>query len=530
MTQQSLTQRSFTQNSRRDFFRQIGAGMVAASVGSQLADELGFSTAFAADGPESLSFGRLEPLVALMQETPAARILPALSERLRQGTSIRDLVAAAALANSRAFGGEDYIGFHTLMAMPPALAMSGEMAEAQRALPVFKVLYRNTHRIQERGGRANEVLRPVAAGTLPEGRTSAEVLREHARGRNIDQAERSLAAIAASDADEAFNSLLHTVQDAAEVHRTVLAHRAWDLVGIIGREQALTLLRNSLRYCVRAENQRRYVEQLAPVRALLPRLLDQHRLASRAPGNRAPDDAWVQQFSTTLFTSTADQAADAVAAALAEGMAPDAIGEAISLAANQLVLRDDGRPANQAQPNRGIGSVHGDSIGVHASDSANAWRGMARVANNRNKAACLILAGYQVAKDRGDRGGNFATWQPYPRAEALERMTAREPAALLREAEDAIRNRDQARAAAAIHRYGETGQPARAAFDLLLKYAVSEDGALHAEKYYRTAAEDFQVTRAAFRWRHVVALARVTASAYGQPAPGYEEACRLVRG
>jgi hypothetical protein len=518
------------QKSRREFFRQVGAGMVAASVGSHLANELGFSTAFAADGPETLSFGRLEPLVALMQETPAARLLPALSERLRQGTSMRDLVAAAALANSRAFGGEDYIGFHTLMAMPPALAMSAEMPEAQRALPVFKVLYRNTARIQERGGRANEVLRPVAAATLPEGRSSAAVLREQARGRNMDQAERSLAAITARDPDEAFNSLLETVQDATEVHRTVLAHRAWDLVGIIGRDQALTLLRNSLRYCIRAENQQRYVEIFSPARALLPRLMDQHRLASREPGNRAPDDAWIQQFSNTLFSSTPDQAADAVAAALAEGMAPDAIGEAISLTANQLVLRDEGRPQNQTAPNRGLGSVHGDGIGVHASDSANAWRGMARAANNRNKAACLILAGYQVAKDRGDRGGNFATWQPYPRAEALERMTAREPAALLREAEDAIRNREQPRAAAAIHRYGELGHPVRAAFDLLLKYAVSEDGALHAEKYYRTTSDDFQATRAAYRWRHVVALARVTASAYGQPAPGYEEACRLVRG
>ena len=49
-------------------------------------------------------------------------------------------------------------------------------------------------------------------------------------------------------------------------------------------------------------------------------------------------------------------------------------------------------------------------------------------------------------------------------------------------------------------------------FDLLLKYAVSEDGALHAEKYYRTAREEFAATRPAFRWRQLVALARVTAS------------------
>jgi hypothetical protein len=66
-------------------------------------------------------------------------------------------------------------------------------------------------------------------------------------------------------------------------------------------------------------------------------------------------------------------------------------------------------------------------------------------------------------------------------------------------------------------------------FDLLLKYALSEDGALHAEKYYRTVVEEYHATRPAFRWRQVIALARVTASAFGQPAPGHEEACRLLR-
>ena len=41
----------------------------------------------------------------------------------------------------------------------------------------------------------------------------------------------------------------------------------------------------------------------------------------------------------TINKSTQEQAADAVAAALAEGMDPEAVGEAISLTANQLVLR-----------------------------------------------------------------------------------------------------------------------------------------------------------------------------------------------
>ena len=65
--------------------------------------------------------------------------------------------------------------------------------------------------------------------------------------------------------------------------------------------------------------------------------------------------------------------------------------------------------------------------------------------------------------------------------------------------------------------------------DVLLRHGVSEDGALHAEKYYRTVTEEFAVTRPAFRWRHLVGLARVTASEYGRPAPGYAEARQLLK-
>src|SRR5262245_46901806 len=95
------------QQSRREFLRDVGTGVVVASVGSSLAADLGFSSAFANEGPERLTFGQLEPLVSLMQETPAVRLIPQLVERMRRGTELRDVVAAAALANARTFGGED---------------------------------------------------------------------------------------------------------------------------------------------------------------------------------------------------------------------------------------------------------------------------------------------------------------------------------------------------------------------------------------------------------------------------------------
>jgi hypothetical protein len=151
------------------------------------------------------------------------------------------------------------------------------------------------------------------------------------------------------------------------------------------------------------------------------------------------------------------------------------------------------------------------------------------VSNTRNTYARLILGAYQVALDRVARGGDFLNWQPLPLSYQVEQVKTTDPESLLRAADEAVRGNLQAGAAAVIHCYGALGYPPGPVFDLLLRYATSEDGALHAEKYYRTACEEFASTRPAYRWRQLVGLARVTASQYGRRAPGYDEACSLLK-
>ena len=521
-----------TQHTRRGFLGNVGRGMLVASVGFGTAFDMGLTPAWADDNDsgERLAFGGLEPLVGLMQETPIRNLVPVLVEKLRAGMELKDLVAAAALANARTFGGEDYVGFHTLMALAPAYHMARELPDDRRALPIIKVLYRNTNRIQEHGGRASEVLHKVKPNVLSAGHDSGEALRDAVRRKDMNEAERTFAAIAAAvSPDEAFNSLLVAVEDNTEVHRVVLPYRAWELLDVVGKEQAHTMLRQSVRYCVRSERDWTHNPEIDEPRTLLPRLFDQHRLPTTSPGTKRPGDEWVAGLCKTIFESSPPAAADAVAAALAEGIDPADIGEAIALAANQLVLRDAGRPERWASPGKPPGSVHGDSIGVHASDAVNAWRNMARVVNPRNAAACLILAGYEVARDRQGRDADFRKWTPRPLADVLEAVKATDSKRLLAEVESAIQANQQEIASAVVHRYGTLGHDPAPVFALLLKYAVSEDGALHAEKYYRTVREEFTSTRPAFRWRQLVALARVTASECGRPAPGYREACELLK-
>jgi hypothetical protein len=508
-----------TANTRREFLADVGRGMLVASVGCSVATDLGLAPAFANEqSDDRLTFGGIEPLVSMMQETPADALAAKLVPQLRAGVPLQRLVEAAALANARTFGGEDYVGFHTMMALSPALHMSRELPAESQALPVFKVLYRNTNRIQEKGGAREEVLHQVQPAGSVDSNCGAK-LRDLVHQKDVRAAEAALAASAQHSPEDAFNSVLYAVHDHTEVHRVVLPYRAWDLLGLIGKEQAATLLRQSVRYCIKAESWEQNARDTQPA-ALLPKLLEEHALLARGVGSRKADDAWVDQMSQNIFKASPEQAAAMAADALAEGFEPDALGEAITLAANQLVLRDFGRRPSEEVAGKPIGSVHGDSIGVHACDSANAWRNMARVTNARNSFASVILGAYQVALDRVQRGGDFLNWQPLPHQRYLAEVKSTSQTDLLRDLDEAIRANMQARATALIQRYGELGHPERPVFDLLIKYAISEDGALHAEKFYRTVREEFASTRSAFRWRHLIALGRVTASEYGRPAPG----------
>jgi hypothetical protein len=326
--------------------------MLVASVGYAAAVDMGLASARAQEPAEPLTFGTLEPLVRFMQETPTERLLPGLVARLRAGTDLRTLTAAAALANARTFGGEDYVGFHTMMALAPACRMAAELPEPLRPLPVLKVLYRNNQRLQEVAGRKAEVLRPVqpiAGDGQPGG---GQRLRDAVRRKDVDLAERTFAGLTQGSADSAFNDLLWAVQDNTEVHRVVLPYRAWDLLDLIGEAHAHTLLRQSVRYCVKSERDWRHTAETDEPRTLLEKLLDEHQLLGQPEGTRTADDAWVEQMSRTIFASSPAAAAAAAAGALAEGMTYAALGD---FAGGQPVDPARRRPHSAGRPREQAG-------------------------------------------------------------------------------------------------------------------------------------------------------------------------------
>ncbi|MEQ8768542.1 MAG: hypothetical protein RL885_31845 [Planctomycetota bacterium] len=493
---------------RRRLFTRLGAGVCLTGLGATVFGGWSARSLFGG-GDERLEFGPLEPLVDLMQSCELDALLPKLVGTWRTGTSLETLVAAGLLANARALGGEDYEGYHAMMAMAPAFDLAQGLPEGQRPLPVLKVLYRSAARIRKVGAQDHDALARIepAAGAID--------LREMTY-RDVSRAERLLIG---RTVEGARSDLDHLVRDDINVHRVVLAWRAWDGQRFTGPAHAETLLRQVLRFCAYEDRLRKSRSQDLPdVRTAVPEIFEEHGLGSVTEGQRPLEDAELDRLAGQVFASSRSQAAGAVAEALAAGFDPEQVGETISLAACQLLLNDPGRSRSQGALPRG--SVHGASTGVHASDAANAWRHLARQARGAERLETLLAAAYHTA-------GQSHLVGDAPFAPAA-RPAEEDPARILSDLDAAWNSGDQRAAQGLSSAYLNAGGDPQPLFEKMRRITIEVDGALHAEKFFHTCLEGWRSTRATRRDRHLIALARVCASEVGVRAPGLAQAHDLL--
>ena len=506
-------------SSRRQFLRDVGTGALAVS-GARYAGAMSPAASWfglPVDG-ERIDFGKLEPLAAWMQDTDADQMVAGAVKRLREGVALKTLVAAGALANARTFGGTDYVGYHSAMALLPAYQMSSQMPKGSEALPVLKVLHRNTTRIRQLGGRKDEALR-----TVTEEPKTNKTLLQLERSHDVAAAERLFRKHVAAGTSAAYESLQPLMHDNIDVHQVVLTWRAFDLLQLTGQEHAHTMLRQCLRHYVDREQDRVKKGRKAPsLRALLPKLLQEHGLEAKSPGTRSADAAFIEKLAGTILRSSSEDAADAVAAVLADGYSIDVVGEALSRASVRLLLGDPGRANGTVDKPKG--SVHGASVGVHACDSAQAWRNISHTVGAENAIQSLIAAAWHTGGQLYQSSESFAHTR---HRDEVARIKAKDLPTALRES---VAQADNRRAAAIGEHWLAAGLPAAKAFEILIVDMSAYDGALHHEKFFRTTFEGHSQSPEPFRAQWLACLARVAASGHGIAAPGYEAASELLRG
>ena len=310
------------------------------------------------------------------------------------------------------------------------------------------------------------------------------------------------------------------IVDDIEVHLVVFAWRAKEIADLAGRGHALTAMRQILHFADGREAKRRREGRPTPaVRSSVPRLMELHALGQRKVEPRTMSDSELSEVANVLVFSSREDGAAAMAEALASGASTHDVTEALCLASTRLLLHDPGRAKGSAGKPKG--SVHGASVGVHASDSALAWRGIAESLEGESRAAALLAGAFHTAGQGGAVGREV-----YPYAAELDSVAKIEAAGLAGALAEAARGGDQRRAGAVAHRMAELGQD-EALFDALRMVNVNQDGALHAEKYQHTARVVHGFARPAFRREHLVAYARVVASQACAEAPEVAEARAL---
>jgi len=513
----STTTQHETPASRREFLRQLGSGLFLTTLGVGLTRDLGLAgpaLGLAGRRGGGLDLGRHARLADCLVESSLSQVQPRFLQELRNGTPASDLVAAAALANARAFGGESYDGYHAFMALMPAYQMGSAMKGERAALPVLKVLYRNASFIKGEGHDRSPTLRAEPRELEPGKATEARLL-ACVHEKDKAGAEATFDALRRRAPEAAVEHLIPVVCQEVDVHRVVLAWRGWDLARLTGDEHARTLMRQSIRQCVDREGRGRMA-----IRRDLPAVLEESKVLEKPLGRRAVEDAWIERLARQLADANRRDGAAAVAEALGDGVEPEAIGQAVTLASTFLMLRQI--PLDRAYKGKPVGSVHGAGTGVHASDTAAAWRGMARFGSTRQRQLALVAAGYHVA----GQSGNVAA-KAFDYGSSNKRQLDRRE--LLARLEACVAAQNQREAATAADAWARAGHPLEPALDCLREASVRADGALHAEKYFRTQEEALVGDRPAFRPLHLAALARVCASQMCDEAPGREQALELLR-
>jgi hypothetical protein len=76
---------------RREFLAEVDRGTLVATLGTGLAADLEMASAADQVPTGRLTFGNLEPLVALIQETPVAQLIANLSSK-REGQVLHTLI------------------------------------------------------------------------------------------------------------------------------------------------------------------------------------------------------------------------------------------------------------------------------------------------------------------------------------------------------------------------------------------------------------------------------------------------------
>jgi len=320
----------------------------------------------------------IEPLVRLIESTPRAALLEEVGQRVKMGTSYREILAALFLAAIRNVQPRPGVGFkfHAVLVVHSAHLASISSPDSDRWLPIFWALdeFKTSQARDVREG--DWTMSPVDERAVP---SVAKAASEFHKGMqnwdesNLDAATAGLVRYAgATDVFEAFAQ--YAARDYRSIgHKAIFAANAWRTLQTIGWQHAEPVFR-SLAYAMLNHNGepnpsttdldadrpwRRNKERIAAIRTDW----QQGRIDSGA----------TRSLIVALRSGSPDDAAAATVEVLNSGVSPRSVFDALHTASSEMLMQQSG------------------IVALHAVTTTNAIRFLFDTTGNEDTRRLLIL-------------------------------------------------------------------------------------------------------------------------------------------
>src|SRR4051794_8437662 len=195
----------------------------------------------------------IEPLVRLLEETPREKLLEEVAQKIRAGTSYREIVAALLLAGVKNVQPRPVgFKFHAVLVVNSAHLASISSPDDQRWLPIFWALdyFKSSQAQDEKEG--NWTMAPVDESRVPPPHKALQAFTDAMDRWDEAAADAAVAGLARSaGANELFDVFArYGCRDFRDIgHKAIYVANSWRTLNVVGWRYAEPVLR-SLAYAL----------------------------------------------------------------------------------------------------------------------------------------------------------------------------------------------------------------------------------------------------------------------------------------
>jgi hypothetical protein len=304
----------------------------------------------------------IDPLVRLIEETPQSDLVEKVAQRIHQGTSYQQVVAALFLAAIRNVQPRPSVGFkfHAVMVVNAAHMTSLSSPEGDRWLPIFWALDEFKKSQAEEQRDSGWRMAPVDENTVPPAAKAKQAFIEAMENWDEKKADGAVAGLARSAGANEIYELFYRfgARDFRDIgHKAIFVANSWRTLQFIGWQHAEPVLR-SLAFALLHHDLKNTTPSLSDDEADRPWRRNQE-LAARIGqkwANGKLDDGATREMLDVLRAGSNNEACDKAVELIGRGISPQSIWDALFVGVGELLMR---------QPN---------IVMVHSVDSTNALR------------------------------------------------------------------------------------------------------------------------------------------------------------